>query len=132
MALQVSATARLAISQDIAATPQEVTFDSANKTFKDTTTYAESAGYTFNIDPNAVDQEIDMGSLAEIDMLYLFAKTAGLLIKLVPVGNVLADITHPCEIIPNAPAIIPFKLAAVYVSNPGSAVATIIFGAAGN
>lgn len=132
MALQVLATARLAISQDIAVQPQEITFDSSLKTAKDTTTYNESAGHTFVIPAATVEMRIDIGSLAEIDMLYLFAKQSGLLFKLIPVGKVLADVDFPCEILPNAPAIIPFKLAAVYVSNPGPAEATVIFGAAGN
>lgn len=131
MALRVAAKARVTISQDNAAQPQELTFDSGDKSLIDAALYQESAGYTFKVAPAAVDQQVDLGSLAEVDVLYLFAKSAGLLIKIVPVGKVLAEV-EAYEIVANAPAIIPFRLASIYVSNPTVADIVLVFGAAGN
>lgn len=131
MALRVASDIKLTISQDNATTPQEPTFDSGKKSFADTTTYSESIGYTFNVPAGAVDTQISLGSLTEVDMLYLQAKGSGLLVSLVPVGKTLADV-EDYELISNAPGVIPFKLAAIYVSNPGASAISLILGAAGN
>lgn len=131
MALKVSASVRLTISQDNAANPQEVTFDSGAKSFGDTTNYNESVSHTFSIAPSAVDTQIDLGSLASVEMVYMLSKAAGLIVKIVPVGQVFAD-ALPFEILQNAPCLLPFKIKEIYVSNPSVTAATLVLGAAGN
>jgi hypothetical protein len=131
MALKVLAKARLTVSQDNAPNPQEITFDSGDKSATDTTTYSESVSHTFNVEAGATDVQVDLGSLAEVDFLYLFAKASGLTIKLVPVGKTVADVSA-YEILQNTPCVIPFKIKEIYVSNPGASDAVIVLGAAGN
>lgn len=131
MALRVASKARLTISQDNASQPQQLTFDSGDACLTDTATYSESLGFTFNLPAGATDTQIPFASMTEIDMLYLCAKGSGIKVKLVPMGSVLGDVVN-MELLPNAPAIIPCKLAAVYASNPGSSALSLIVGAAGN
>lgn len=131
MALRVYSEAKVLISQDNSANPQEPTFNSGLKSFTDTATYNESTGYTFDVAPGAVDTQVNLGSLTSAELIYLMAKASGLLIKLVPVGGALVS-TPAHEMIANAPAVIPFKVASVYVSNPGVTAIKLVFGAAGN
>lgn len=131
MPLRVYAEAKLLISQDNAANPQEPTFNSGSKNFTDATTYSESTGYTFDVAAGAVDTQLSLGSLASAELLYLMAKGGGLQVKIVPVGEVVGD-TLAYEMIPNVPCIVGFKVAAVYVSNPGATAIKLVFGAAGN
>lgn len=131
MALRVSSTCELKISQDNAANPQELTFSSGSKNLTDSISYNESAAVTFQIPAGAVDTEIDLGSLALSEIMFLMAKGPDLTIKLVPQGEVLAD-TLAYTLLPNAPAILPFKIVAVHVSNSNAAAQILILGAAGN
>lgn len=131
MALRVYAEGKLLISQDNATNPTEQTFNSGSKSSVNTTDYNESASYTFDVPAGASDSQIPLGSLASAELVYLMAKGPGLTIKLVPVGEVLAD-TLAYEIIENVPAIIPFKIHQVYVSNPTATAQKLILGAAGN
>lgn len=131
MALRVYSEAKLLISQDNATNPLEPTFNSGSKSFTDVATYNESTGYTFDVPAAAVDTQVSLGSLTSAEMLYLMSKGTGLLIKLVPVGGSLGA-TPACVMIANAPCIIGFKIASVYVSNPGVTAIKLVFGAAGN
>lgn len=131
MSLRVYVEAKLLISQDNALNPQEPTFSSGSKSSTNTSDYNESASHTFDVPVAAVDAQVNFGSLSSAELIYIMAKGPGLLIKLVPVGQLLAD-TLAYEIIENVPAIIPFKVAAAYVSNPTATAQKLILGAAGN
>lgn len=131
MPLRVYTEGKLLISQDNAANPQEPTFNSGAKNFTDTATYNESAGFTFDVAAGASDVQIPLGSVAVADLLYLMAKGAGLSVKLVPQGKVLADV-EAYQMLPNAPAILPFKVIELYVSNSSLSAQKLIVGAAGN
>ncbi len=131
MSLRVYTEAKLLISQDNSANPQEPTFNSGSKNFTDTTSYNESTGLTFDVAASATDVQVPLGSIAIAELLYLMAKGDDLSIKLVPVGKALADV-EAYEMLQNVPAIIPFKVIAVYVSNSGTGAQKLIIGAAGN
>jgi hypothetical protein len=131
MPLRVYTEAKLLISQDNSANPQEPTFNSGAKNATDTTTYNESTGLTFDIAAGAVDVQIPLGSIAISEIMYLMAKGDDISVKLVPVGAVLADV-EAYEMLPNVPAVLPFKVIEVYVSNSGTGSQKLILGAAGN
>lgn len=131
MPLRVYTEGKLLISQDNSANPQEPTFNSGSKNFTDTTTYSESTGLTFDVAAGASDTQVPLGSIAVAELLYLMAKGNDLSVKLVPFGKTLADV-EAYELLPNVPAIIPFKVIEVYVSNAGTGAEKIIIGAAGN
>lgn len=131
MPLRVYTEAKVLISQDNAANPQEPTFNSGSKNFTDTATYSESMGLTFDVAPGATDVQVPLGSIAIAELLYLMAKGADLSIKLVPVGKVLADV-EAYDMLANVPAVIPFKVIELYVSNSGTGAEKLIVGAAGN
>lgn len=131
MALRVSATCELKISQDNATNPQELTFSSGSKNFVDSATYNESSAVTFVLDSGAVDVQIDLGSLTVAEIIFLLAKGDDISVKLVPNGGTLMA-TQAYELIANVPGIVPFKVDAVYASNAGLVDQTLILGAAGN
>lgn len=131
MSLRVYAEAKVLISQDNATNPQEPTFNSGSKNFTDTSTYNESVGFTFDVPASAVDTQVSLGSLTSAELVYLMAKGTGLTVKLVPVGGSLGA-TPAHTIIANVPAVIPFKIKEVYVSNPGVSAIKLVIGAAGN
>lgn len=131
MALRVYIQANLLISQDNSNNPQETTFSSGTKTYIDAATYAGSVGTTVNVAPGATDVQLSLEGMTEVDVVYLMAKNAGLTVKLVPVGGSLGT-TPGYTLLTGCPCIAPFEIEAVYVSNSGSGVAQLIYGAAGN
>ena len=131
MPLRTYVEAKMLISQDNAANPQEPTFNSGSKNFTDTTNYNESSGLTFDVPAGATDLQVSMGSIAIAEILYLMAKGDGLSVKLVPHGELLAD-TLGYEMLTGVPAIIPFKVIGIYVSNSDTAAHKLVIGAAGN
>lgn len=131
MALRVYVEGKLLISQDNATNPQEPTFNSGSKNFTDVATYNESAGYTFDVPMGTIDAQINMGSIGTAQVMYLMAKGADLSVKLVPTGQVLADALS-FKLLQDVPAILPFQIIEVYVSNSGTASEKLVFGAAGN
>lgn len=131
MPLRVYTEAKLLISQDNSANPLEQTFNSGSKNFTDVASYSESAGLTFDIPASTVDMQVNLGSIALAEIVYLMAKGADLSVKLVPNGEVLAD-TLAFDILQNVPAILPFKIKEIYVSNSGTSSQKIVVGAAGN
>lgn len=131
MALRVSATCELKISQDNASNPQELTFSSGSKTLVDSATYSESSSCTFLVAAGATDTQIDLGSLSLASVMFILAKGSDLSVKLVPEGGALVS-TQAYELIPNMPGIVPFKVEEVYVSNSGLTDQILILGAAGN
>lgn len=132
MSLRVAAQASLLISQDNSSTPQEITFTSGIKSIVDTTSYSYSTGDTYKIPANSTDLQVSLGSLAEANLVYLFAKGTGLTVKFIPLGHILADVTTSLTLAPNSPTLIGANIVAVYVSNPGVTDIALIFGAAGN
>lgn len=131
MALRVYIESKVLISQDNSTNPLEPTFNSGSKNFTDTSTYNESTGYTFEVAAGAVDTQVNLGSIALVEILYLMAKGSNLSVKLVPSGGLLAD-TPAYEMLINVPAVLPFKVEAIYVSNSGSSAQRFVIGAAGN
>jgi hypothetical protein len=132
MALRVEFKAKLLISQDNLANPQQVAFNSGEVSSVDTTTYEESSSSTLKIAPATTDQQINLDSIAQAGLLYLCAKATGVKVKIVPVGSVLGDVPA-LELLPNVPMLLGAKIAAVYVSNPDTLnPAIVIVGAAGN
>lgn len=131
MALRISSSCELQISQDNVTVPQELTFSSGKKTYINSSSYNESAAKTFLVDVDANDMQIDLGSIAVSEIMFLLAKGPGLSVKLVPQGGTLIN-TPAMVLLENAPAILPFKIEAVYVSNSDTAAQTLIIGAAGN
>jgi hypothetical protein len=131
VALRLAVNSSLIISQDNATIPQETTFASGSKSLVDTTTYNYSAGDTYKIPAGAVDLQLRLGSLTEIDALFLLPKASGLFVKLVPFAGSLAA-TPATELVANFPSTFGLRLSAVYVSNPGATDLALVVGAAGN
>lgn len=131
MTLRVASTASLIISQDNAAIPQEATFNSGLKSFIDTSTYNYSTSDTYKVVAGATNVQINLGSLAEVDALFLLAKGTGLTVKLVPPGG-SQSATLALALTANFPTIIGAAIGSLFVSNPGITDIALVFGAAGN
>lgn len=132
MALRVEVKGKLLISNDNCANPQDLAFNSGDKSKIDTTSYQEATAKVLKIAPSTVDEQVDMDNIASVAMLFISTDDTQVKVTLVPTGGILADCL-PLKLLAGYPMIIPSDLAAVYVSNADtSGSATIKIGAAGN
>lgn len=125
--MKVSVEAKVTIADD--QNPQDVRFSSGSKSYSNTADFAESESSTFSLAAAAVDQSLPLGSLSLISVLYLFTTSSSISVKLTPQAG---GTPLSMELIPNVPAVLPFKISAVSASNGGGSVAKLIYGAAGN
>ncbi len=131
MSLKVNSEVTVTISQDAAAVPQEIAFSSGKRVFTDSTNYNESISLTFDVAAGDIDKQVDLGSLASVELLYFMVKATGMTVKMVPVGGNLGQ-TQEYEIVPNSPVVVPFKIEHLYFSNSGATAQKVVIGAAGN
>lgn len=125
--MKASVSATFTISDET--NPSDIRFSSGAKSYSDSTTFAESETSTFALAASASDLALPLGSMSLISLLYLFTKTAGVKVKLVPEGGGTA---LEMELIPNCPAILPMKISAVTVSNDGGSATSLVYAAVGN
>lgn len=131
MALKVSVTVNVKVSRDNVPNPQELSFSSGEKNKTDTSTYSESAGFTFHLaTSDTADTQLPLGSLAECDVLYILSPAA-ITIKPVPTGGSLGA-TPAYTLVADVPLVLPVKLSALYVANPTGSAVDIVVGAVGN
>lgn len=132
MPLRVEAKAKLLISNDNLATPQDIAFNSGDKCKVDSASFAEATSKVLKVAASAVDEQVDLDNITSVAALFLMTDDAQVSVTLVPTGKVLADCSA-IKLRAGYPLVIGSDLAAVYVSNADSATfATIKIGAAGN
>src|SRR5689334_19781197 len=132
MALRVEAKAKLLISNDNSATPQDIAFNSGDKSKVDSSTYAEATSKVLKVGPSAVNEEVDLDNISSVAALFLMTDDTQVSVTLVPTGKVLADCSA-IKLLPGYPMVLGSELIKVYVSSADSlGSATVKVGAAGN
>lgn len=132
MALRVEAKAKLLISNDNVATPQDIAFNSGDKSLVDSATYSEASSKVLKLAPSTVDEQVDLDNITSVASVFLMTDDAEVSVTLVPTGAVLADCTA-IKLTAGHPMLVGSDLAAIYLSNADDeASASVKIGAAGN
>lgn len=132
MALRVEAKAKLLISNDNSANPQDIAFNSGDKSLIDAALYAEASSKVLKLAPSTVDEQVDLDNITSVASLFMMTDALLVSVTLVPTGKILSDCSA-IKLIPNHPMVIGSDLAAIYVSNADAgASASVKIGAAGN
>lgn len=131
MALRVEVKAKLLISNDNLANPQDIAFNSGDKQDVNTADMAEAASEVLKIDPSVTDQELSLGSITSVSRLFLYTDNEDVSVTLVPTGKVLADCSA-IKLLAGVPCVLGSDLVKVYASNADDEdSATLRFGVAG-
>ena len=132
MALRVETKAKLLISNDNVATPQDIAFNSGDKTKVDSATFNEATSKVLNVAPSAVNEQVDLDNISSVAALFMMTDSSDISVTLVPTGAVLADCTA-IKLLPGYPMVIGSELIAIYVSNANALNSAYVkVGAAGN
>lgn len=118
------------VSVDIAAADTNSIFKSNQSTINDTSSYSEAHSITFVLPNGATDFEVDFGAVDESSLMFLKSDKA-LTVRLVQPGGSLVT-AQPFIIAPFLPAVLPFRLAELYVSNASGASAVVTLGMCGD
>jgi len=132
MSLKVEAKAKLLISNDSGANPQDVAFNSGEKSITDTTTYNEATSKVLSITANTVNQQIDLDGIVSVALLFIITASSDCSVTIVPTGRTLAQCSA-IALLPNVPLLMGSDIAEIYLSNANATTAASVkLGAAGN
>jgi hypothetical protein len=132
MPLKIEAKAKLLISNDSGANPQDVAFNSGEKAVLDTTTYNEATSKVLNLAASTVDQQVDLDGIVSVALLFIITSSPDCSVTLVPTGKTLAECSA-LSLLPNAPLLVGSDIVEIYLSNASATTAASVkLGAAGN
>lgn len=133
MPLRVEAKAKLLISNDNVATPQDIVFNSGDQSKIDAAvTFSEATSKALKVAPSTVNEEVDLDNIASVACLFMLTDGTDVSVTLVPTGKTLGDCSA-IKLRAGYPMVLGSDLAKVYVSNADAANSAVIkIGAAGN
>lgn len=132
MALRVEMKAKLLISNDNSATPQDIAFNSGDKTKIDSSAFAEASSKVYKLAANTTDEQVDLDNITTVGGLMVMTDDDDVSVTLVPTGKTLGD----CSALPllaGYPLVIGSSIIGIYLSNADLTDAkTVKIGAVGN
>lgn len=124
--------AKLLISNDNSAQPQDIVFNSGDQSKVDSSVFNESSSKILGLDPSTVDEQVNLDNITSVAVLMMFTTAPAVSVTIVPTGAVKADCS-PLKLAAGYPLVIGSDIAEIYVSNADTlASAKVRIGVAGN
>lgn len=130
--MRVEVKAKLLISNDNLANPQDIVFSSGDQSKIDSTTFSEADSKLVDLPASTTDQQVNLDNIASAVVIMAYTTADTCKITLVPTGSVKADCS-PMKLLAGYPLVIGSDIAEIYLSNTSSSTAIKVrVGIAGN